>query len=301
MKIALIGRHKILYDTGILLKDVGHEIGAVVSYKPRKEYGANLNDFRRLAEQSNAPFFNTNVLDKELMDCFEDIEIGISFNWPRVIEEKNIEAFELGILNSHFGDLPRYRGNACPNWAILNGEEKIFNTIHAMEGGKLDCGKVIVQESITNNDTLYIGDFYDWARSVVPVSFKKSLELLGRDPGYMLKYADQDSPKSLRCYPRREQDGLINWNESSNYIHRLIRASSRPYPGAYSFLEGKKLTIWKGKLNDDNENYFAVPGQICEVGEGYFTVISGNGKVRVDEWECEKRVRNIRQRLEGSI
>ena len=195
-------------------------------------------------------------------------------NYVSIISQDVINLFPCGILNAHFGDLPRYRGNACPNWAIINGENSLILSVHLMEGSLLDCGRVIIQDICPVNDSTYIGDIYEWAEKAVPGLFVKAVELLKKDPGYTLKYADPQSPESLRCYPRKPQDSRIDWSHPAAAIHRLIRASSEPFSGAYCFVDGKnKLTIWRAELVNDGERYLAVPGQISAIAKDHFVVI----------------------------
>jgi UDP-4-amino-4-deoxy-L-arabinose formyltransferase/UDP-glucuronic acid dehydrogenase (UDP-4-keto-hexauronic acid decarboxylating) len=219
-------------------------------------------------------------------------------NWVSIISQKDIKRFKLGILNAHCGDLPRYRGNACPNWAIINGEKDVTVSIHFMEDGRLDCGRVISQAKMPIKEDTYIGDIYKWAEKKIPELFLTSLSILQEDPGYTLKYADPDAAESLRCYPRRPEDGRINWRDSAESIHRLIRASGFPFCGAFAFLEDEKIFILRAEPYKDGEKYYALPGQVCESGKDHFVVITGSGKLKVTGWKCRKKINSIRQRLE---
>ena len=118
--------------------------------------------------------------------------------------------FRLGILNSHHGDLPRYRGNACSNWAIIHNERQITNTIHFMEGSKLDCGRIISQEHYKLDNDACITDIYKWSEESTPKLFVQSLRILGDNNSFILKYADPNDPQSFRCYPRLPEDSYIN-------------------------------------------------------------------------------------------
>ena len=144
MKVAIIGRTQILYETILKLHEEGHQIGCIITAKAAPEYTRKDDDFRNLAKRLNVPFSLTSSLDRpEVEEMCQGSDIGVSVNWVSVILQKHIDWFRLGILNSHHGDLPRYRGNACSNWAIIRGEEEITSTIHFMEGGQLDCGRII--------------------------------------------------------------------------------------------------------------------------------------------------------------
>jgi methionyl-tRNA formyltransferase len=298
MKIVLIGRTSMLYNTALKLLGAGHKIGAVITAKSPLEYTKRENDFRVLAKGNHFPFFLSSHLgDAKILKTIKGSEIGISINWISIFNQKQIECFKMGILNAHMGDLPKYRGNACPNWAILNGEKKIIISIHLVETGKLDCGRIIVQDKLKISHMTYIGDIYKWAEQIIPELFSKALSKLQKNINYTLKYADIKSKYSFRCYPRRPEDSRIVWASFAEDIHRLIRASSRPFSGAYGFLDGEKLTIWKAEPYSDDEHYIASPGQICKIGPQGFVVITGKGKLKITEWECSVRVKTIRQRL----
>jgi len=299
MKIAIIGRSQFLYGSVVKLKEAGHEIKSIITSKASPEYKKTEKDFQKLAESVSAAFFCSKNLDEdEIMASCKDLDIGISVNWTSIIQEKHINLFKLGILNAHFGDLPKYRGNACPNWAIINGEKEVFVSIHFMEGGKIDCGRVVVQKKMELTEQTYIGDVYAWGERAIAEAFQEACSLLEKDPGSVLKYADPESTESFRCYPRKPEDSRIDWKASAEDIQRLVRASSAPFQGAYGFLEDEKIVIWKAETFNDNETYSALPGQISDVGKDHFTVITGKSKLKVTEWEYSKKIRSIRQRLQ---
>ncbi len=299
MKVVAIGRTSMLYNSVLKLSEDAHEVKTIITAKSAHEYTRNEEEFKALAKETHASFFLTNRLDKpEIMRAIKGSDIAISVNWVSLFIKKQIDCFKIGILNAHMGDLPKYRGNACPNWAILNSEKEIVISIHLVEAGKLDCGRVIVQDRLAISQTTYIGDVYAWAETTIPDLFVKALAILRKDPDYELKYADADAAESFRCYPRRPEDSKIEWTSSTEKIHRLIRASGKPFSGAYGFLDGKKLIVWKAEPCSGNERYTAVPGQICEIGQQYFVVATGEGKLKITEWECGARIKTIRQRLQ---
>lgn len=298
MKLAIIGRTEFLYNTALLLKDK-YKISVVITSKAAPEYKKTEKDFEQLAKDLNVPFF-TSLKDQALINFLkkEKVDLGISVNWPTIIKQDFIDLFRLGILNAHMGDLPKYRGNAVVAWAILNGEEKVVLSIHFMEGDKLDCGRIVYKSTFFLSNNTYIGDVYKWAEQEIPFAFMRSIEILKNNPNYVLKYVDENDEMGFRCYPLRPEDFKIDWTKDAEYIHRLIRANSKPYSGAFSFIDGKeKIIIWKAELYYDNERYFAIPGQISKIQEDYFIVITGKGKLKITEWESNQKIKSIRQRL----
>ncbi len=150
MKVAIIGRTEILYETASLLLEAGYEIPLIVTAKESPEYTKDIKDFEKLASKIDAAFINTARISSkeniEVISNLDKIDIGISMNYISVISQEVVDLFTLGILNAHSGDLPRYRGNACQAWAIINGEEKIGLCVHKMIGGELDSGDIVVKD-----------------------------------------------------------------------------------------------------------------------------------------------------------
>lgn len=293
MKVVIIGRTKMLYGTALMLKEHGCELVGVITAKAAPEYDYREGDFERLATSLDIPyFFTTSLENPKIVEFLEKVkaDIGVSVNWVGLVRETTISRFKHGILNAHLGDIPRFRGNACSNWAIINGEKEIVLSIHLMEGGQLDCGRVLVQDRMSIGDDTYIGDVHRWANEMIPCSFVNAIDLIKKDPNSMLKYADPCAAESFRCYPRCPGDGLIDWKHQAIEIHRLIRASSEPFAGAFTFHQVKRLTIWRASLINDHEKYCAVPGQVCSIDKtnGTVTVITGLGKLMLNEVSFEE-------------
>lgn len=309
MKIAIIGRSEVLFESAKSLVQVGHEIGLIISAKEAPEYKKSLADFHQLAASLKAEFVHApNMLSTTLVvDALQraaPLQIGISYNYPGMIPQNVIDMFPLGILNAHGGDLPRYRGNACQAWAILNGENKIGLCIHRMIGDELDSGDIIARTYLPIDINSTIGQTMDWIGRVTPGLFVDVLEQLRRDPGFVLERQSKCPVLALRCYPRRPDDGRIDWRKPAVNVLRLINASGKPYAGAFCDFEGQKLIIWRAELVEDGEVFCAVPGQVTALGAGFVDVACGTGKVRVWEVEVEGKVetprvwiQSIRKRL----
>ncbi|ETR65135.1 MAG: hypothetical protein OMM_06126 [Candidatus Magnetoglobus multicellularis str. Araruama] len=117
-------------------------------------------------------------------------------------------------------------------WAILQGEKQIVLTIHQMEPDKLDSGQIVLKEYFEVTDKIYIGDVFKWIEAVTPELFYKSVN--GIEMGTLSLIPQPDDPiLSLRCYPRKPEDGWIEWRLPGEYLARLVRASSEPFIGAF--------------------------------------------------------------------
>lgn len=289
MKVLFIGRTEWLYNSILEISKIGkHEILGIITSKASFDYKVDESDFSILAKNLGTRFlFSNKLTKKEITDVFgNDIDLGISVNYVNIIDEEVIAMFKYGILNAHGGDLPQYRGNACSAWAIINGERKVGLCIHKMIGGELDSGNIIVRDYYKIQTNTYIADIYKWFEAVIPELFINALNLIEKDPNYFLERQSQKKQNILRCYPRTPEDGKIDWSKSAEEIHRLVRASSEPYRGAFSFEGNDKIIIWRTKLVDDSYNWIGVPGQFAEFdNQGFLNILTGQGKIKLIQIE----------------
>lgn len=309
MKIGIIGRSELTYNTMLIAKDRGHEIVFVVTSKEAPEYKISSEDFKNFASENNIPFiYDPKISASKLINILDAIvpDICISVNYSGVISNEVIDLFSYGILNAHGGDLPRYRGNACQAWAIINGEKRMGLCIHKMIGGELDSGDIIVKSYKEIETNTRIGELYEWMEEEIPNLLIEAIDKISENSEYILAAQSQEKNKALRCYPRTPKDGSIDWKDSSVNILRLINASSEPYSGAYCQYDNAKLIIWRAELYDDQEVYCGVPGQVSYINqnENFLIIITGKGKIKVNEIEYEgmrsnpnKIIKSIRKRL----
>ena len=143
--------------------------------------------------------------------------------------------------------LPHNRGSAPINWAIINGERSTGNTLIWL-AASVDEGNIIAQREFTINAYDTCASLYD---RVAETNRDMLLEvvprlLAGETPGY-----PQHSTNEPVLARRRPKDGLVNWAQSGGEIYNFIRALTRPYPGAFSFLEGRRWTIWDAAVLPD--------------------------------------------------
>lgn len=307
MRVALIGRSEILYETGERLRGAGHEIVLIVTAKEAPEYSRTAEDFRRFAEETGAAFIRSARIGETVarIRAIGTIDLAISVNYPGIVPQPVIDCFRLGILNSHAGDLPRFRGNAPLAWAILLGEERAGLCIHFMVGGELDAGDIVARDYHPIDGRTSYTDLWQWACRRTPELFQDAVNRLDQNPRFVLATQSSDPADALRCYPRRPSDGRLNWTYAARDVVRLVMASSKPLPGAYCDFDGVHTIVWDAELVETDERFLAVPGQVTQIGQGSIWVAAGDGRLvqlnRVEQQEGEVTpdliVRSIRTRL----
>lgn len=289
MKVAIIGRTKFLLESARYLLKHGHSMPLVWTCPGEAYYGVDGDDFESLAKAAGAIFIkDTRINNPDNIAFIKDTgcDAAVSVNWPTIISEGVIRSFPKGILNAHAGDLPRYRGNATVNWAILMGEPFVGVCIHYMIP-ELDAGNVLVRRHIPLEADTYIGEVYDRMAELIPEMFLAAVD--GLEHGMTAEEPQSTRPSDiLHCYPRRKEDGRIDWSGPVEKIYRLIRASSRPFSGAYSFFEGRlKATVWRAQPVSSRWKFLAVPGQVCHRLEGDPVVACGDGMLRLTDIAVE--------------
>jgi methionyl-tRNA formyltransferase len=184
-------------------------------------------------------------------------------------------------VNVHYAPLPRYRGRANVNWAIINGEDETAITIHVLAPG-LDAGNVLYQERVPIGPDDTVGDLYSRLNEV-------QRQVLGTTVArYISGYEGEPQDAQAATYgcTRIPEDGEINWASSTQQIYALVRALGSPYPGAHTFLGGRRVTILKASPLQDAPNYVGrIPGRVVGRSrrEGYADVLTGDSVLRIYE------------------
>ncbi|MDB4350693.1 formyltransferase family protein [Verrucomicrobia bacterium] len=283
-KIAVIGRGESLFNTAKLLIKNGYNIKVIITDKSSEHHKKGEEDFLKLANEINAEFLSTTKInDASTLITEQKVNIGISANYSRIINSKFIKNFEFGVLNAHGGDLPRYRGNACQAWAILNNENKIGLCVHKMIGASVDEGDIIARDYMTIDSNTKINVILKWTASQIPNLYLKALNELSINSEFILCKQNSKTENSLRCYPRIPSDGKINWEKSAESIQSLVNASGPPFEGAYTFYNKIKISILDCEKINDYPPYCAVPGQILKIEKKHIEVATSSGPIKIKQ------------------
>lgn len=247
-----------------------------------------LDHIQQLAEQHKATFYETrNVNHKKWTEFWDTTEVGLIFmvSWRYLVPESIYSRATQGAYVFHDSMLPKYRGFAPTVWAMLNGESStgvsLFEVVDAVDAGDIIDQKVV---SIDLTDTI---------AEVVEKVTQTYLELITVNFDALVNGTVQPTPQNhddatFTC-KWTPDDSLIDWNRSSQDIYNMIRATTKPYPGAFCYLDGKKLTIWSAELQANPKNYVArVAGRVAEIYRGDGTVIlTGDSTILLKDVQLE--------------
>lgn len=199
-----------------------------------------------------------------------DPDFIFSFYYRRMLAPEVLALARRGAFNMHGSLLPKYRGRAPVNWAILKGESETGATLHEMVA-KPDAGRIVDQESVPIGPDDIAIDVLRKVTGAAETVLRRSL------PGLLAGTARlraQDLSRGSYFGARRPEDGRIDWSKSAQEIHNLVRAVAPPYPGA--FTEG--IRVLRTRLEPARVPPPAgVHGPYREAGAWF--AVCGDGKV----------------------
>ncbi|MBW2558530.1 MAG: bifunctional UDP-4-amino-4-deoxy-L-arabinose formyltransferase/UDP-glucuronic acid oxidase ArnA [Deltaproteobacteria bacterium] len=256
----------------------GFEIAAVFTHKDDQNENIWFDSVAEFAALKNIQVFAPEDINHPMwVRKIKELEPDIifSFYYRHMVGPSILEIPPAGCLNLHGSLLPRYRGRSPINWALVNGEEETGVTLHYMTL-RPDDGDIVCQEKIRISDD-------DTAMSLHEKAVAASSRMLD---GILPQIKDGTAPRYSQDHShatyyggRRPGDGEIDWRGTASEVRSLIRAVTRPYPGAFSYVGDRKCFFWKVSEHPESETSFA-PGTIVSVDP--FVVACGKGALRVD-------------------
>ncbi len=278
----------------------GHEIVAVWTQPDRPAGRGNkmtASPVKEFALQNNLPIFQpTKIKTTETLELFQaaKADVAVVVAYGRILPETFLKSFPKGCVNVHFSLLPKYRGAAPVNWAIVQGEEKTGVTTMQMDVG-LDTGDILLQAEtkISKDENSF--------------ELMNRLAYIGADLlSETLKNFDnlQPFPQNHNLYTlapiMSKNDGKIDWNLSATNINNRVRGF-QPFPTSYTFWNGKKFTIWKSEIVESEESRVENVGEILEAKGDKLIVSCGNNSVlQINELQLEGKKRmSVRDFLNG--
>ncbi|MBI3392098.1 MAG: formyltransferase [Nitrospirae bacterium] len=167
-------------------------------------------------------------------------DLIFSFYYRNIIPQEVLDLPRLGAFNMHGSLLPRYRGRAPVNWAVLNGEKETGATLHHMIM-RPDAGDIVDQEPVPIGPDETARDVFEKVTRAARRVLERRIDALKTG---IAPRRPQDESQATAFGRRRPEDGRIDWTRSAQSIYNLIRAVTHPYPGAFTHAGGRKVAIW---------------------------------------------------------
>lgn len=285
MRCVVLGYHNIgCVGIKALLKNK-IEIAGVFTHKDSQNENIWFDSVAELACEKGLPVFapediNHPVWVEKIKQLKPDIIFSFYFRDMIKSEILNIPA--KGCLNLHGSLLPAYRGRVPINWAIINGEKETGVTLHYMTA-KPDNGDIVAQQKITIADNDTARDVHVKAAEAASVLLNKVLPELKKGK---IARKKQDESKASYFGGRKPADGEIKWNQSSTEIRNLVRAITRPYPGAFSYMGDRKCLFWD--VAEVKSTVKVKPGTV--ICHQPLIIACGKGAIQIESAQLENGV-----------
>ncbi len=269
--------------TGIesLVKN-GFDVAAVFTHNDDPKENIWFRSAAETASKYKIPVYapadvNSDVWVKKIESLKPDIIF--SFYYRDMIKPAILGIPPQGCLNLHGSRLPAYRGRCPINWVLVNGEKETGVTLHYMTP-RPDDGDIVAQEKITISSKDTALSLHRKADAAAAKMLEKFLPKLKTGK---IRRIPQDNSKASYFGGRKPKDGQIDWKKTSTQIRNLARAVTRPFPGAFTFIGGKKYIFWELTEVPATKNYS--PGEI--ISSSPLIIACGKGALKVDFGETE--------------
>lgn len=276
LKILFMGTPDFAQESLKSIYDAGFEIIGVVTnpdkpkgrgmklaYSPVKEYALekNLKIYQPIKIKNNTEFLD------EIKTLAPDVICVVAYG--KILPKEILEIPKLGCINVHGSLLPKYRGAAPIQWAVLNGEKITGITTMYMDEG-MDTGDMILKEEVEIGPEETTGDLWQKLSKIGGEILVKTLKLIeeGKAP------REKQTEEATLAPMLNKEMALIDWeNSDANKIHNLIRGLN-PIMGAYSYIDGKKIKFWKSKVLT-KEEFFSYKTEFEEYEAKFNNLVPG--------------------------
>ncbi|MBQ4473446.1 MAG: methionyl-tRNA formyltransferase [Lachnospiraceae bacterium] len=291
MRVVFMGTPDFAVPSLEKILEAGHEVAGVVTQpdRPKGRHGElSASPVKECALAHGLEVYQPARL-KGHPECTEKIaswkpDVIVVAAFGQILPKEVLEIPPLGCLNVHGSLLPKYRGAAPIQQAVVDGEAESGVTIMYMAEG-LDTGDIISQAAIALDPEETGGSLFDKIKILGADLLVKTLEAAARGE---ITRTPQDETKATYVKMYQKESGRIDFGKSAAQIECLIRGMN-PWPTAFTALHGKTLKIWRAQVCEGADG--AEPGTVCEVSKDSFTVQTGDGGLRVLELQLEGKKR----------
>ena len=271
------------------LLQAGHQVTAVVT-QPDKQKGrgkeVQMTPVKECALKHGIPVFQpVKIKEKDavmqLKEYPADLFVVAAFG--QILSQEILDLPPFGCINIHASLLPKYRGAAPIQWAVINGETKSGVTIQQMEKG-LDTGDILLKREIPVEPKETGESLYGKLMALGAELVVEALPLI--ESGKITPQKQDDSASSYAPRLTKEM-GCIDWSKDAHELERLVRGLNS-WPSAYTKWKGKTLKIWEADVVQGQGNS---PGRVEQVGKDFLDVACGEGILRIYSLQLEGKKR----------
>ena len=240
------------HDVGVhclkVLIDAGIQIDLVVTHQDDPNENVWFGNVAQLCQEKQIPYITPTA--NELTALAPNIaalspDYIFSFYYRHMIPAAILACARIAALNMHGSLLPKYRGRAPVNWAILHGETQTGATLHVMEV-KPDAGDIVGQASVSIGPDETATEVFEKVTQAAVTVIQQALPELMK--GNVPRKPNELS-KGSYFGGRKPADGQIHWDQTAKQVHDLVRAVAPPYPGAFTDHQGKRMIVAKTSLD----------------------------------------------------
>ena len=275
MNIVFMGTPDFAVESLKKIYESGHNVLAVVS-QPDRPSGRNMKltptPVKEYAESKNIKVYQPEKIrkDEELYETLKrlkpDVIVVVAFG--QILPQKILDIPKYGSVNVHGSLLPKYRGAAPIQWAIISGEKVTGITTMYMDAG-MDTGDMIQKAEVKIDDNDTFGTLYEKMKVKGGELIVQTLEKIADGVAPRVK-----QPDDFTLAPMIEKTlGNIDWNNNSEDIRNLVRGLN-PIPGAYTSIDGQKIKIWRVEFSNLEKADEMLPGMVIKADKKEGLLIS---------------------------
>lgn len=283
-RIVFFGYSEVGYECLSLLLGRGDNVVALFTHEDNPNEKIWFKTPAGAAKEKGIPIFTPeNVNTPEWREQIAALkpDLILSVYYRHMIGTKILGLPPLGAWNMHGSLLPKYRGRAPINWAVLHGEPRIGMTLHRMVKSA-DAGAVVDQEGveISPRDTAE-----EAFRKVLPCARRVLARQIKALLAGTVRETPQDDAQATYFGGRKPEDGRIVWTQTSREIFNLIRAVTDPYPGAFADFGGARLMVWWAEPDSNpTADRSGKPGEVLSVSPLVVATADGALELTRTEW-----------------
>lgn len=290
MKIVFMGTPDFSVGALDALVEAGHEIIAVVTQPDKPKGRSGQMQFPPVKEcalrHGLTVLQPVKIKTPEWVDKLRELkaDVFVVAAFGQILSKEILDMPKYGCVNIHASLLPKYRGAAPINWAIINGEKETGVTIMQMNEG-VDTGDMLSHVVVPIAPKETAESLFD---KLAKAGAELIVETLPKLEAGEIVPVPQDESQSSHVKMMNKSLGKIDWNQDAVVIERLVRGLNS-WPSAYTYYQGKSVKLWDCDVVEAAAK--AVPGTIIAVAKDSFDVATGNGALRVLELQLEGKKR----------